>query len=362
MKTSVVALLVTLSSLATGCGIFNRDGLVKEQREAIVVAQNSCGVSKVADGTLVFSAAPVLNDKEEADINSTAKVANLGDAQVLRSIWQQRICLLAALDRSLAPKIGKWRSEVGTAIDNWPVFEADQYAQQIVELKKARSDQLEHIRKTYGSNPGQNRISFAMLNAAIPYYDFLHIRKVDFGIVANDDAKIKNLKIRGSSAKVCLSKDEFSPAVRPGLDQTRNVAMGIGLGNMSDDQALELMVSTVYEVGVQRLLAAKEASGTIGAAASCSASKTKSATQPAGNDKPVEKKADDKKLQEKEVSGKTPENTAKPDDKKKDDKREGEKTTGILGMLEPHKLLSLPVSRPLLLSLITRPLKHMRVL
>ena len=291
--------------------------LSESQKQSIYDARTVCRPLTIVNGELHLAAMPVLDGQEVATTNNAFKSkGDLNDRAIITQVWSDRACLLSNLNPKFK-KVEDSKNDVFDAAANWPTFDAERYSQLITAYQLAKDTHIAEIRKKYGGSTVDDAIPLAVLNAAMPYRDFLNVKTVEIGGKAGEKFVLKGQKIGGSTAKICLKGNEYSTAIRPALDQTRTTAIAIGLGKMTMAEGIEMMVTSVYEAGMIRLLDAREASARQGASASCtvdSAEQTKQPTAPADK-------------QSKPPAEKKPEDTA-PTDKKTQDKQADKTTVG----------------------------------
>ncbi|MEH6433820.1 hypothetical protein [Massilia sp. DD77] len=293
----------------------NMRNLSESQKQSIYDARTQCPRLAIVRGELQLAAMPVLDGGEVFNTNKTIKFkGDLNDRDIITGVWYQRACLLARLNPQFK-EVEASKNEVFKAAENWPTFDAANYAQLITTYRSAKEAHIAEIRKKYGGSVVGEAIPLSVLNAAMPYQDFLNIVTVDVSVKTGEKFMLKGQKIGGSAAKICLKGNEYSTAIRPALDQTRTAAIAIGGGKMTAAEGIEMIVMSVYEAGTIRLLDAKEASDRQIAPVSCTVDHAEETKRPAAP----------KDDQGKPPADKKPEVTA-PADKKTQDKQ-ADKTT-----------------------------------
>lgn len=244
-------------------------------------ARTQCPRIAVVRGELHVAAMPKLDGQEVISTDETFKrKGDLNDRDIIAGVWYQRACLLSKLD-SQFKDVEASRSEISRAAGNWPTFDAASYEKLIINYQSQKEAHIADIRKKYANSVPGEAIPLPVLNAVMPYRDFLNITTIDVDVVAGEKFILKGQKIGGSTAKVCLKGNEYSTAIRPALDQTRTAAIAIGRGKMTSAEGIEMMVTSVYEAGTIRLLDAKEASDRQTAPVNCAIETAQSAPQPA---------------------------------------------------------------------------------
>lgn len=291
MKTGcqrVFALVTMCVFVFTGCGLFGGTpklpALTPAQTALVNNAKTRCPAVEGNDTKLSFVGKPSIGGKKQGIIESSGGSSSLGDALILKGMFDQRLCLLEEL-ASGAEKDGlvllheKYMTDISTAVRAWPVYDASQYDKLVRALTTQRDAHLLDVTSRFSA--AKHQINDNMLITAIPYYDFLHLKQFDFSMYADKDATLKGVDIANSAGKICLSKDDFSVAVRPALDQTRAIVIGLGMGKYGEAQALRLMLTQIYEAGAQRLWEARQANGA-SAPVKCALPDTPAPAQAAG--------------------------------------------------------------------------------
>lgn len=234
--------------------------LTAAQKSQISTAQGSCPAIAGKDNQLSFRIAPVIAGKEIHPITSKLSSTGLGDELIVKTLFAQRLCILEELatppERAAMTKVHeKYMEEIAIAIKAWPVYDAARYDELMDRLYAQKKAHKEAVNARFSEKRYQ--LDAAVLVAAIPYHDFLHIRGYD--VQWQTDGAPRGAKIIAPAGKVCLSGDDFSVAIRPALDQTRAIVIGLGMGKYDEAQALRLMLEQIYEAGGQRLVIARDA-------------------------------------------------------------------------------------------------------
>ncbi len=265
MMQSIV--LIAISSMLAGCTFGRHNGLpplTAEQEKLVAAAQRRCASIVAKNGNASLVIIPVVAGRGDSIVESHVRSVSLGDEAILKRVFSQRLCLLEEVappaDRAGLVKLHQaYDEQISEAVSDWPMYDAVQYPALVSDLqakKKARNA------KSDARFSGRRyNVDEALLLAAIPYFDFLHVRDIDVGFYIGSDVKYQKLNIGRSAGKVCLSREDFSIAVRPALDQTRAIVIGLGLGKYDEAQALQLILEQVYDTGAQRLVVAREANG-----------------------------------------------------------------------------------------------------
>lgn len=247
---------IVTSAMLTGCA-----SLTPEQKRLVSNAQDSCPSITGKDSRLAFQLKPVIEGKEMHPVTSKWNSTGVGDEALIKTLFAQRLCILEELaarpDQAAMTQVHeRYMEEVSKGINAWPAYDAAQYEQQLTRLSEQKHAHKEAVNASFSNK--RHQIDAVVLVAAIPYYDFLHIKDIDVEWTKGSSAN--GTKTVSPAAKVCLTKDDFSIAIRPALDQTRAIVIGLGMGKYDEAQALRLMLEQIYEAGGQRLVNARDAS------------------------------------------------------------------------------------------------------
>lgn len=247
---------IAASAMLAGC-----TSLTPEQKKLVSNAQDSCPSITGKDSRLAFQLKPVVKGKEMNPITSKWSSTGIGDEALVKTLFAQRLCILEELaarsDQAAMTQVHeKYMEEVAKGINAWPVYDAAQYEKQLIRLAEQKKAHKEAVSASFSNKRYQ--IDSVVLVAAIPYYNFLYTEEID--VEWKNRGSASGMKTVSSAAKICLTKDDFSIAIRPALDQTRAIVIGLGMGKHDEAQALRLMLEQIYEAGGQRLLNARDAS------------------------------------------------------------------------------------------------------
>ena len=251
---------IAASAMLAGCAS-SAPELTPQQKKLVSTAQDSCPGITGKDGRLAFQLKPVIEGKEMNPVTSKWSSTGVGDEALVKTLFAQRLCILEELatqpDQAAMTQVHeKYMEEISKGINAWPAYDAAQYETQLAHLSEQKKAHKEAVNASFSSK--HHQIDSVVLAAAIPYYDFLHIKEVD--VEWKKGSAANGTKTVSPSAKVCLTKDDFSVAIRPALDQTRAIVIGLGIGKFDEAQALRLMLEQIYEAGGQRLVNARDAS------------------------------------------------------------------------------------------------------
>lgn len=252
-------------------------------------AQRRCAAIEGKDKKLTFVGAPVISGKKKGYLESNASSSSLGDSSILTGVIDQRLCILEELEKpadrdALIALHEKYMTEVSKAISAWPAYDASRYDELVLNLTKRRA--AHKLEVEAGFEKKKHLIDENVLLTAIPYYDFLHLKLFDISYRAERGTEVYGKDIGDSAGKICLSKDDFSNAIRPALDQSRSIVVGLGIGKYSEAQALRLMLDQIYEAGAQRLVQA-HLSNVSAAPVKCMLSDDSQPATPASTSQPV---------------------------------------------------------------------------
>lgn len=251
---------IAASAMLAGCASLTPE-LTPQQKKLVGNAQGSCPGITGKDGRLAFQLKPVIEGKEMNPITSRWSSTGVGDEALVKTLFAQRLCILEELaarpdQASMTQVHERYMEEISRGINAWPAYDATQYEQQLARLSEQKKAHKAAVNASFSNK--RHEIDSVVLVAAIPYYDFLHIKEVD--VEWNKGSAASGTKTVSPAAKVCLTKDDFSVAIRPALDQTRAIVIGLGMGKYDEAQALRLMLEQIYEAGGQRLVNARDAS------------------------------------------------------------------------------------------------------
>jgi hypothetical protein len=225
--------------------------ITSEEKKTIATARNACSYVDLSRGSTTLKLAVKAGGTTLPEQMLKTQNAALPEAEVFKAVLQQQLCILSMTMPSFPPgTTSDWEKEVSKAFDAWKPVKADARLTELDAIRKAETAHVEEI----GRKPGTSAAPMSpdLFMAAVPVMDFLSIVEINLGVKLGSNSTFKGVSLNDSEGKIEYKSNEFSNAIRPSLNRIRVTLAQYALKQITDVQAQQALVHSVYDAAAGR--------------------------------------------------------------------------------------------------------------